>query len=157
MGVGAPDRRRVTLWRYVRKRNGVRAGAPGSMSNMLRRSFGASTLAGFWRHWNPIWGYELSRFVNQPLNRVLPLSLALVLTFVVSGLIHDAVIMALRGEPAFIFTTWFFFLALGVVADEAFRWNFGGRPWMVRAGLMLAYLGVSLWLSILLRRAPGIW
>lgn len=120
---------------------------------MLRRSFGASSIAGFWRHWNPIWGYGLSRFVNQPMNRVLPASLAVVVTFVVSGLIHDAVIMALRGEPAFIFMSWFFFLSLGVVAGEAFRWNFGRRPWLFRALIVASYLGAAPALSIQLRRA----
>ena len=47
----------MTLGDYVNYRNGVPMGHPGSLKNNLRNSFGAPNNAGFWKHWNPIWGY----------------------------------------------------------------------------------------------------
>lgn len=41
--------RSLTLRRYVRHRYGVSLGHRDCMRNMLARSFGAGTLAGFWR------------------------------------------------------------------------------------------------------------
>lgn len=48
--------RTTTLSEYVERRNGVPLGARGSLANMLRRSLGARSFAGFWRYWSPIWG-----------------------------------------------------------------------------------------------------
>lgn len=95
-----PNRRqqwsRVTLAEYVEQRNGVPLGDSNSLQNMLRRSFGASSFAGFWQYWNPIWGYGLGKYVYSPLQRVLPMAIALITTFVISGALHDLVTMALR-------------------------------------------------------------
>ena len=63
---------------YVERRNGVPLGSPGSLRGVLRRSLGADTLGGFWRHWNPIWGYYLGRYVNAPLRRVMPSGVSVV-------------------------------------------------------------------------------
>lgn len=147
----------MTLARYARERNGVPLGHRDSMRQMLARSLGASTLAGFWRYWNPIWSYGLSRFVNRPLGRRLPASLAMLGTFAVSGLIHDQVIMALRGAPAFFFTPWF--LMLGVVAALAGRvgLRFGDLPWGARAAIILAYLGTTFGATFWLVRTFGLW
>src|SRR3546814_14946088 len=95
-----------SLSQSILRRNGVPAGARGSLRNMFQRSLGASTFAGFWRHWNPVFGYALGRYVFAPLKRAVPSALALVATFVVCGAIHDLVIMAVRGAPAFLFTPW---------------------------------------------------
>ena len=53
----------MTLNQYIERRNGVPLGASGALRNMLRRSFGAGTLAGFWQYWNPIFGYYLAHSV----------------------------------------------------------------------------------------------
>ncbi len=140
--------RRLTLSQYIRRRNGVPAGARGSLRNMLHRSFGASTFAGFWRHWNPIFGYSLGRYVYAPLKAVMPSAMALVATFVICGAIHDLVTTAVRGSPAFLFTPWFFFLSLGVLLGQGSGLNLSHRPWLVRAAVNLAY--ASAWLAIVL-------
>lgn len=137
---GPFPRQSLTLAQYVLRRNGVPLGAPHSLKNMLHRSFGASTFAGFWQYWNPIWGYGLGKYVYAPLQQGLPAWLALILTFVVSGLLHDLVIMALRRSAAFIFTPWFFLLGVGVVVARSLGMDFSGRSWGVRAGVNLIYL-----------------
>ncbi len=81
---------------------------------MLRRSFGAQSFAGFWQYWNPIFGYGLGKYVYAPLRTYLPAFIALILTFVICGLGHDLITMALRQEITFLFTPWFFFLGSGV-------------------------------------------
>jgi hypothetical protein len=136
--------RQLTLSQYIRRRNGLPAGARGSLRNMLHRSLGASSFAGFWRHWNPVFGYGLGRYVFSPLRRVVPAAVALVATFVFSGAIHDLVTVAVRGSMAFLFTPWFFFLGLGVLAGATAQMDLSGRPWLVRAAANIAYVAACL-------------
>jgi hypothetical protein len=128
----------LALAKYVRRRNGMPLGAPGGLRAMFDRSPGASSFAGFWRCWNPIFGYVLGRNVFAPLRRVLPSSLSLVLTFVVCGVLHDLVTPAVRGSPAFLFTPWFQFLGIGVLLGSAPRMDASSRSWPVRAGVNIA-------------------
>ena len=69
---------------------------------------------------------------------------ALVLAFIVSGAIHDLVTMAVRGDLAFLFTPWFFFLGLGVIGGRAMHMDLSGRPWLVRAVVNITYVAVCL-------------
>lgn len=92
----------MTLADYVQHRNGLPLGASGSLENMLRRSLGAGSFAEFWQYWNPIWGYGLGRYIYKPLRKFIPAAIALILTFLVSGAIHDAVIMLVRRRWAFL-------------------------------------------------------
>ena len=149
------SRQRLTLGQYVLRRNGVPLGAPHSVQNMLYRSFGAGTFAGFWQYWNPIWGYGLGRFVYAPLQRSLPSWLALILTFAVSGGLHDLVIMALRRSAAFIFTPWFFLLGIGVVVGTILGIDFSSQTWGTRAGINLTYLVACFGLMLLAKQILG--
>ena len=134
---------------YVRRRNGVPLGASGSLRNMLQRSFGATSFAGFWRHWNPIFGYYLGRHVYLPLKKVSPPYVALVLTFVVTGIVHDLVTVAVRQELAFFFTPWFLFLGVGVALSNLTKMDIGVSPWWMRAVFHATYLGACLTLAFL--------
>jgi D-alanyl-lipoteichoic acid acyltransferase DltB (MBOAT superfamily) len=145
----------LTLAKYVRRRNGVPLGAPGGLRAMFARSLGASSFAGFWRYWNPIFGYLLGRYVFVPLKRVLPSSLSLVLTFVVCGALHDLVTSVVRGSPAFLFTPWFLFLGIGVLLGSALRMDTSSRSWSVRAGVNFAYLALCLVPALALQGALG--
>ena len=136
---------------YIRRRNGVPTGAPGSLRNMLERSFGARSFAVFWQHWNPIFGYTLGRYVFGPSKRMLPPAIALVFTFVVCGAAHDLIATVVRGSLAFLFTPWFFFLGLGVVAGQSVQMDLAHRPWGIRAVTNLAYVTFCLGLAILVR------
>ena len=143
------SRKKLTLSEYVRRRNGVPLGASGSLRNMLRRSFGARSFAGFWQHWNPIFGYYLGKYVFVPLKGISPPYVALILTFVVTGIVHDVVTMAIRQDVAFLFTPWFLFLGIGVVLSKATGMDIGARPWRLRAVFHSTYLGVCLALAFL--------
>ena len=143
----APRRGPLTLARYVLARNGVPPGARGSLPNMLERSLGASSFAGFWRFWNPIWGYYLGRFVFRPARRVLPPALALILTFAVSGALHDLAVTLVRGTQTFVLTPWFVLMSLGLLLGEALHMDLSARPRLVRASVHIAYIGACLWLA----------
>lgn len=145
--------RRVTLAEYIRRRNGVPAGASGSLRNMLRRSLGAGSFARFWQYWNPVFGYGLARYVYSPLLRVLPPTAAIVVTFVVCGALHDLVTMAVRGSPTLLFTPWFFLLGIGVVSGRAAGMDLSSRPWLIRVSANLTYFGVCLAVTIAAKRA----
>ena len=141
----------VTLGQYVHRRNGVPLGTSGSLRNMFRRSLGAGSLEVFWRYWNPVFGYYLARFVDSPLRRLVPRSVAQVLTFVVCGALHDLVTMAVRGSATFFFTLWFLFLGVGVVIGRWAGMDIMKHPWAVRAGINLTYVVACLALTILAR------
>lgn len=149
-------RQQLTLAEYVRRRNGVPLGDSRSLRNMLDRSFGAGSFGRFWQYWNPIFGFGLGKYVYSPLRRFLPPALALVMTYMVSGAVHDLATMTVRGSAAFLFIPWFFLLGAGVVAGRALEFDFSRRPWAVRAGINFTYILVCLALTLLARRAFGI-
>ena len=149
-------RRYVSLGQYVRRRNGVPLGARGGLQSMFRRSFGARSFASFWQYWNPIFGYGLGRYVYSPLFRVLPAAIALIATFVACGALHDLVTMAVRGSVAFLFTPWFFFLGVGVVAGRVSGMDLSRFPWAARAGVHFVYLATCLAAALLVKNIWGI-
>ena len=142
----------LSLAQYVERRNGVPLGDSNSLQNMLRHSFGASSFAGFWQYWNPIWGYGLGKYVYSPLQRVLPIAIALIMTFVVSGALHDLVTMALRRSVTFFFTPWFFILGVGVVVGRAVKMDLSNYAWWIRASVNLIYLILGAILTIIAKR-----
>lgn len=146
-------RHRLTLTEYVRRRNGVPLGASGALRNMLSRSLGAPSFAVFWQYWNPLFGYGLARFVNAPLRRVLPSAVAVILTFVACGALHDLVAMSLRRSPTFPFSTWFLALGVGMVLGRAVGMDLSDRSWATRASVNIIYLVVCLVVAIVARRA----
>ena len=75
-----------------------------------------------------------------PLKRVLPVSVALLTTFVVSGAVHDLVTTAARGSVSFFFTPWFFLLGVGVLLGRAVHMDLSGRSWLVRALANILYI-----------------
>ena len=103
-----------------------------------------------------LWGKYI-RWLLAPLESDLELlPLALVLTFSVSGLLHDLVIMAVRSEFVLLFTPWFSFHGIVVVVSEFFGWKFEKLSWSARAAVNLACVGMALMLSILLTARLGV-
>jgi hypothetical protein len=147
-----PQWQGLTLAPYVHRRNGVPLGDSSSLRNMLIRSFGVGTFGRFWQYWNPIFGYGLGKYVYSRLPRFLLPALALIMTFVVSGGIHDLVTMAVRRSGAFLFTPWFFLLGAGVVGGRGLKMDFSERRWSVRAGINLTYIVVYLALTLVVRQ-----
>ena len=90
------DSSAITLSQYVKRRTGVPLGSKHSMRNMLYRALGAKSFPLFWHYWNPIWGYYLSRNVMRPLASFLPVSLATLVTFLVSGGLHDIAVSIIK-------------------------------------------------------------
>ncbi len=123
----------LTLAQYVRRRNGVPLGATGSLRGMLQRSLGASSFAGFWHYWNPIWGYYLARLVYRPVRRYFPASLATVVTFSVSGALHDLAIFIAGGSYSLLFTSWFTLMSLWLLISQSLRLDYGHLSWPLRA------------------------
>jgi len=149
-------RRRLTLAQYIERRNGVPVGASGSLKNMLQRSLGAGSFASFWGYWNPIFGYYLGRYVDSPLRRFMPRSVALILTFVICGALHDLAAMAVRGSVAFFCTTLFFFLGAGVLVGRWAGLDFSSLPWAARAAINFTYIVACFALAIFARQALAI-
>jgi hypothetical protein len=127
--------RSLSLATYVKKRNGVALGAAHSMRNMLFRSLGAGSFATFWHYWNPIWGFYLAKFVMRPLSYHLPSWLALILTFTVSGALHDIAVSLVKWQSVFMFTPWFFLMGAWVVLSGYFSISYAGVGWVFRAML----------------------
>ena len=149
-------RRRLTLAQYIERRNGVPVGASGSLRNMLQRSLGAGSFASFWGYWNPLFGYYLGRYVDSPLRRFMPRSVALILTFVICGALHDLAAMAVRGSVAFFCTTLFFFLGAGVLVGRWAGLDFSSLPWAARAAINFTYIVSCFALAIIARQVLAI-
>lgn len=146
----------MTIDRYVAYRLG-----PGSFAtmgaNMFARSFTATSLAAFWRYWNPGFGFYLLYHCYQPLRRLLPHSVSLLLTFAVCGLAHDVLwisIVLLQGMPfplPFV-TCWFAVMAVGILAAEGLRLDFKAWSPLLRVPVHAGFLGLSFYLTRVLTR-----
>ena len=140
----------ISLAAYVKKRNGIALGGAGSLRNMLHRSLGAGSFVIFWRYWNPIWGYYLSRNIMKPFCRLYPHWLAVILTFAVSGGIHDVAVSIIRWETTFFLAPWFVLMSLVVLATKKFNLSYARFNWFVRATLNLSFIFISLFLTKIL-------
>ena len=138
----------MTLSEYVARRNGTRLGGAGSLRAMLSKSFGAGSFAAFWQHWNPIWGYGLGRFVYAPVRRRVPAAVAVMATFLVSGIAHDAAATIVRRSPSFVVTPWFLLLGIGVLVAKVIGMDLSRRPWWVRAAANGGYLAGCLTVTV---------
>ena len=138
----------IGLSDYVLKRNGVPLGHPKSMTNMLARSLGAKSFDQFWVYWNPIWGYYLGYRIYRPLQKIVPAALALILTFAVSGFVHDIAISLFKFEPVVLFTPWFSFMGITIVVCKRLGVSFGQTPWLMRAAINVAIIYACYLLAI---------
>lgn len=137
----------MTLSDYVLKRNGVPPGAKGSLSANLKNAFGAGSYVAFWKHWNPIWGYYLARYVYLPLQRFVPASLAALLTFAASGAIHDVAIGVLGfGWQSFL-TLWFFVMGLVFVAAKSSRIEYGHLGFFARVAINVSSIALCFFVA----------
>ena len=141
-------RRTISLSEYVKKRNGVALGASGSMGNMLKRSLGANSFYLFWQYWNPIWGYYLSCKIMKPLSRLFPIWLAIIMTFAISGALHDLAVTLVKWRFTFFFTPWFTLMGFIVLATKRFRISYKEYHWVIRASINTALVVVCLVLTV---------
>ena len=121
-------------------------GSSKSLRNNLYRSFGAKNFSTFWNYWNPIFGYYLGKYIFKPLKKKLPVAVALLLTFIFSGLIHDTVTTIYRGKISLFFTIWFSFMGVAVLITRYLKHNFNRQKWIYRASVNLSII----WLCFLI-------
>lgn len=138
----------MRLLQYIKKRNGVSIGSPRSLRNNLYRSLGARNFSTFWRYWNPIFGYYLGKFIFKPLNRIFKVEVALLFTFIFSGIIHDAVTSILRGKTSFFFSIWFFIMGIAVILSRLVKHDFYKLLWVKRATINLSIISICLIITI---------
>lgn len=118
-------------------------GAPGALQAMLHRSFGAESFHRFWHYWNPIWGFYLSRNVMRPLHKVLALWIAVILTFLVSGALHDLAVTLVKWRPTFFITPWFTLMGVMVVLSKVGNLSYKRYPWFVRMLLNVGFISIT--------------
>ena len=142
----------ITLREYIKRRNGVPLGAKGSLKNMFYRSLGAKQFSGFWRYWNPIWSYYLSKLIYKPLRKKFTNSVAIILTFLISGLIHDIIVSLICLRIVFVVTPWFMLMSLCLVFSIQFGIRINSTNWFYRALANFSYISVCLFITLFLRQ-----
>ena len=146
----------MTLSEYVLKRNGVPLGAKGSLPNNLRYALGAGNNSDFWKHWNPIWGYYLAKFIYLPLGQRVPNWLSTLTSFAVSGALHDLAVGLFGIAWQSLFTWWFLVMGLFLVGSRRLRIEYGELPFLLRAGVNIASPAACLAITLFLRGVlPG--
>ncbi len=138
----------MNLSEYIKKRNGVPVGHPDSLRNNLQRSLGAKNFPSFWNFWNPVFGYYLGTKVFKPLKKIVPAGIAVIITFVFCGLIHDLVTTLLRRRLSLFFTVWFLLMGIAVVISRQLNYSLSHEKWVVRAFVNISIVGVCLLLTI---------
>ncbi len=80
---------------YIKRIVGT-SDALGQLQSSIIKSFQSTSFKLFWRNWNPLFGYFLSKIINRPVSRKLNGVISSLFTFLFSGLIlHDIWIMPL--------------------------------------------------------------
>ena len=116
--------------------------------NMFFKPFVSSSFKSFWKYWNPTWGFYLLFYCYKPLKTVFPAWVALVITFLISGLFHDIIYIVpmMMKKVQFVFpfiTVWFFIISLGIILSEYLQMNFNKINLTVRPIFHLGYLVVT--------------
>jgi hypothetical protein len=108
--------------------------------NALVRPLLAPSFAGFWRSWNPVWGYYLRFWCYRPARRALPRPASVLVTFTASGLAHNLIAVALSRRVNPFVTVWFVLYGAVTVVSDAFGMDTSRLPAPVRLLVNLAYL-----------------
>ncbi len=105
-------------------------GAPdtiGQLNISIEKAFHARSFKLFWRYWNPLYGYILSKYIHKPLSKKMNDKISTLITFVLSGLIlHDSWFMPLYYIlfNKFVFfpvTIIFFCFGIILIIEDSFR------------------------------------
>jgi hypothetical protein len=145
--------RRLPYSEYERRRLGDPATRRTGIGVMVRRSFGAASFGGFWRFWNPLFGYTLLRWCYTPLARRVPRPVAVVLTFAMSGALHDVAASLATWSVYVLFVPAFLIFGLLVVVEEERRWDVDETPFWLRATIHTGVIAGTIAAGVLLRGA----
>ncbi len=141
----------MKLSAYIKKRNGVPLGARNSLRNMLIRSLGAGQFSKFWVYWNPIWSYYLGKFIFKPFKIIFSPALSIILTFAISGFLHDLVIILLRWNFELLLTPWFLLMGFCVVLGDYAKIDYSKFTWIIRASINLFIISICLFIAYQVR------
>lgn len=113
--------------------------------NMFFKPFVSPSFRSFWKYWNPTWGYYLLFYCYKPVKTFFPHWVALIITFLISGLFHDVIYIApiMMKEVKFVFpfiTVWFFIISIGILLTEYLNIDFKKISLMFRPIFHLGYL-----------------
>lgn len=130
---------RTSFRDFTMKRMGNPTGPWDALGRMFSLSFRAKSFADFWRYRNPVYHYFLSYWIYRPIRRVLPRSVAVLLSFTFCGFFfHDLFLLPFTHMP--LITVWFLFLGAGVVAGEIFQMDLSFRPPLFRIVINAVYI-----------------
>jgi len=139
----------MTLSEYVLKRNGVPLGAKASLLKNLQNSFGAESNILFWKYWNPIWGFYLSKYIYFPLNRYLPKTISSIVTFGISGAFHDLAIGLLGLGWQNFLTIWFVMMGVFMNISKSLNISYSRFSFFVRAVINISSIAICFFLATL--------
>ncbi|OKY27441.1 MBOAT family O-acyltransferase [Thalassotalea sp. PP2-459] len=142
----------ISLSVYVKRRTGVKLGHSDSLKNMLVRSLGANSFALFWRYWNPIWSYYLAKYIQKPSIKIMPQSCALLVTFIISGALHDSAVSLIKFTPIFFFTPWFALMACIVITTSVLNVNYAHLNRVFRMLINAGFVGLSYLITLFLEQ-----
>ncbi|MDB2484889.1 acyltransferase [Gammaproteobacteria bacterium] len=140
----------MTLSEYVLKRNGIPLGSQGSLLQNLENSFGAESNVLFWKYWNPIWGFYLSKYIYLPLNRHLSKSMSSIVTFGVSGALHDLAIGLLGLGWQYFLTVWFVMMGAFMNISKSLNIRYGSFGFSSRAVINISSIASCFFLAKLI-------
>lgn len=119
-----------------------------SAPHVFRNPVAASSVGEFWgRRWNLGFRTLSHEFVFAPLHERIGATRAMVITFLVSGLVHDCVISVPAGAGYGLPTAYFMLQGLGVMIERSrvgarlgLRRRLGGRAWLMVVTAAPAFL-----------------
>ena len=155
-------RQQLTLDAFVRRRLGSDGGDLGQLRRMFGRSFGAGSLEGFWRYWNPVYAYYLDLLCYRPLRKWLPRPLAVVATFFCSGfLLHDVPfwwgVAALKTHslPIPFVGLWFSLMAALTLVAARLRLDYSALPSGARVAINASHIAAAGLIAFAVVRLAG--
>ena len=134
----------MTLEEYIQYRTGTTK-ISLIIRNMFFKPFVSSSFKSFWKYWNPSWGYFLLFYCYKPIRTFFPHWASLIITFLISGLLHDIIyiIPKMMNKVGFVFpfiTVWFLIISIGILVSEYLQINFNKINLKFRPIFHLGYL-----------------
>lgn len=125
--------------------------------NLIWKPFTAKSLREFWWYWNPGYGYFLLYYCYRPLRKQLAEKLAIFLTFLLSGLLHDALYVAViwlrdGSIPLPFVSCWFAAISTGAMMADSAGIRFDKISKRATAVIHLVFLSTTFYLIVAIQR-----
>lgn len=135
----------MNVEKYIQYRTGATE-ISTIVRNMFIKPFFSNSLRSFWKYWNPGFGYYLLYYCFKPLRKIFPNWISILLTFLICGLLHDAIFvipLMIMNSSGFIFpfiTVWFLTISIGILITELVHIDFKKTNNKIRPLLHIGYL-----------------